>query len=147
MGCTGPSQLELLGTKQQNASHCQNKAQHISVFKIPQQLLYRRNTVIAPRSRRLQRASPFPPSLSWPFPQEDRGASGNQQLPRFVINETRHWSVFSRLQFVGSLEIAALLNAVNPLNSTALLPQDPSLSVAYRNEKCNPTSGSNESAL
>lgn len=52
---------------------------------------------------------------------------------------------------MGSLGIAALLNAVTPLNSTTLLLKDPSRlllsAVACRNEKCNPASNSNENSL
>jgi len=79
------------------------------------------------------------------------GLGGSHQLLRFVANRTERWPVFSRLQFMGSLGIAALLNTVSPLNSTALLLKDPSWlllsAVAYRNEKCNPASGSNENSL
>lgn len=63
----------------------------------------------------------------------------------------RHWSVFAGLQFMGSLGIAALLSAANPLTSTALLLKDLSQlllpAVVHGNEKCNPASGSNETSL
>lgn len=76
---------------------------------------------------------------------------GSQQHLQCVLNEIRHWSVFAGLQWMGSPGIAALLSAVNPLTSTALLLKDPSQlllsAVVHGNEKCNPAVCSNENSL
>lgn len=141
--------MEELGAKQENAFPCQVEStadfslQNPTAVALQEQNSYC-SKELAPAVR-----SSFP-SLSWSFPQEDRGARSHQLL-RFVINKTRHWSVVSRLQFMRSLGTAALLNAVNPLNSTVLLLKDPSwlllAAAAHRNEKCHPVSGSNENSL
>lgn len=68
-----------------------------------------------------------------------------------MMNRTWFWPMFSRSGFVGLLGTAALLNVANTLNSTTVLVKDPKWlllsALLYRNEKGNPTPGSNENSL
>lgn len=88
--------------------------------------------------------------LSLPLSGEPR-CQGHSAAPTVHAKRARHWALFAELQCLGSLGIAALLSAANPLSSTALLPKDPSQlllsAVLHGNEKCNPASGSSEKSL